>query len=139
MKFTYLNKWRKYRTVEIHFRYTATAWVHSTIPLKTEELLLLHAYRRKHFSRLKVEDIPPEIDVTLLVEQACWHGRQVRNITNIIRNTQRLVRTRSGSDYAGHPETLENVTEIITIEEVVLRVRLQSRVLHCFECDQRAT
>lgn len=58
-----LNKARKIETLEVHFRDAATTRLHSATTMKTEEWVLLFVYLGKRVSRVRVEDIHPEIDV----------------------------------------------------------------------------
>lgn len=52
--------------MEVQFQELATVRMHSATPLKMDELMLLSTYIGRHASRVRVEDIAPEIDVAWL-------------------------------------------------------------------------
>lgn len=45
----------------------AISRLHSAISLRIKEVVLLPVYFRRHASKVRVENIPPEVDVTCLV------------------------------------------------------------------------
>lgn len=63
----YLNKGHGFGIVDVRFQDAANARLLSATPLETK-LVLLPVYLGKCVSKVRVDDIPPEVDVAWLVD-----------------------------------------------------------------------
>uniref|UniRef100_A0A0L8G4Z0 CCHC-type domain-containing protein n=1 Tax=Octopus bimaculoides TaxID=37653 RepID=A0A0L8G4Z0_OCTBM len=106
--------------------------------VEDEELVLLPTYLGRRASRVWVEGIPPEIDVA-------WIAAAVLAETNGKIVVLQATKSKSSNwkvqvlnmIVQGSSEALEEMVETITLDEVVMNVRVEGRIPRCFKCGQK--
>lgn len=101
-------------------------------------LILLPVYLRKLVSKMKVDKIPLNVNVAWIAT-AITTG--VEKEVTILRATyspeKNYQRQNLEMVIQVSTDTLDKVVEIITIVDIVLRVKAEGRIPRCFECGQR--
>lgn len=119
----------------MHFRDVATARLHSARNVKIEVLVLLPVYLGKRVSKVKVDDIPPEVDVAIVIgiEEAVtvFHAAFTPE-RNWQEQSWDMVIQMSA-------ENQEKVVETIAVQDMVLRMKSENRIPRCFKCGPKET
>lgn len=110
---------------------------HSDRMLKTEEVLLLPTYLGRRTSRIRIEEVPPEVEVGWAMAALC-HGRDDK--LNILQISRVLTQQSHGQTIKvllqAAPDVLENFPNWLFCNKgQALKVEVEGRKAHCFKCN----
>lgn len=119
--------------MKLRFRGVANARLHSE-GLRTDEVVLLLVYLGSHASRVRVEDVPPEMDVVWLVAAIILDMEKEAVVLQAIRITHR---NRQGQSLEMLVQVarddIEKMVEAIKVSDIILKVRVEGRITWCYK------
>ncbi|XP_036361568.1 uncharacterized protein LOC118764671 [Octopus sinensis] len=138
-KITYINRGKKYGTVEVRFTSEEVAKKLSMEPIKAEDIVLLPLYKGKRTSKITMNNIPPEADAEVLVA-AVMVGLEEK--INILQATVEEEEFWKGQKIIiaiqAEVQTLEEIPETLKIsEDERVTVFVEGRKPRCFGCGKK--
>ncbi|XP_029640472.1 uncharacterized protein LOC115215450 [Octopus sinensis] len=136
---TYINRGRRFGTVEVRFRTEEIAKRLSTEPQKAGNLVLLPLYKGRRTSKIVMRNIPPEADASCLVA-AVMLG--LKEKINILQATVEEEGFWQGQIITmaiqAEAQTLEEIPEVLRLdEEERVLVFVEGRKPRCFGCGKK--
>ncbi|CAI9742213.1 EPM2A-interacting 1-like [Octopus vulgaris] len=136
---TYINRGRRFGTVEVRFRTEEIAKKLSTEPQKAGNLVLLPLYKGRRTSKIVMRNIPPEADASCLVA-AVMLG--LKEKINILQATVEEEGFWQGQIITmaiqAEAQTLEEIPEVLRLdEEERVLVFVEGRKPRCFGCGKK--
>lgn len=137
----YYNRGTKYATIQVHFSSVNEARKHSDKILNTEEEALLPTYMGRRTSRIRTEEVPPEVGVGWVTAALCHDWSDKLNILQINRVPAQRSRGQTIEVLVlAAPGILENMQDRLFCDEgQALKVAIEVRKSQCFKCGLKST
>lgn len=123
-----------FRTIEKARKYLIRAF-------KTNEIALLPSYLGRRTSRIRIVEVPSEIDITWILAALCKGRDEKLHILQITRSTpQNWLVQNVDILIQATPVDLKEIPDRLLIgPETILKTQVEGRKPRCFKCDIKGT